>query len=419
MTQTIYIQSYDNGLTLVAEQMDWLESAAISLNVECGFSRDPADKLGLANLTCEMVQRGCGSRTSRQFVETLENLGVDHSSSVSAVHTTYSAALVADKLGEVLPIFADLVRRPHLPEEQFEDARQVCIHELRSIEDDFAQRTMQELRRRHYGDPLGRNAQGTQESIQRLTIDDVRTFYEQGYGPQNAILSVAGKFDWQQLEQTVRRLFSDWQPQPLGELVEVPPTRGYTHLAHETNQTHIAIAYPSVSYRDPDYFQARGAIGILSDGVSSRLFTEVREKRGLCYTVSAYCHSFYDRGSVLCYAGTTTERAQETLDVVLAEIRRLSEGVSADEVQRMQARIKSGLIMQQESSGTRSSAIAGDWYYWKRVRLIDELKREIDRLSPESIGEFLARHVPREFTIVTLGAKPLEVPLGISATHTS
>ncbi len=117
------------------------------------------------------------------------------------------------------------------------------------------------------------------------------------------------------------------------------------------------------------------------------------------------------------YAGTTTERAQETLDVFLSEIERLREGIEPDELRRVQARIKSGLIMQQESSGSRSSAIAGDWYYWGRVRLIDELKQRIDSLTCDSINQFLATHPPSDFTVVTLGAEALEVPLGISAPH--
>ena len=119
-------------------------------------------------------------------------------------------------------------------------------------------------------------------------------------------------------------------------------------------------------------------MGVLSDGMSSRLFTEVREKRGLCYTVYASCHSLKDRGSVICYAGTTTERAQETLDVMFAELVRLEQGIQPDELHRLKARIKSSLIMQQESSTSRSGSIAADWYYLNRVRTLDELGAIID-----------------------------------------
>ena len=155
-------------------------------------------------------------------------------------------------------------------------------------------------------------------------------------------------------------------------------------------------------------------MGVLSDGTSSRLFNEVREKRGLCYAVHAHCHSFRDRGSVICYSGTTTDRAQETLDVVIEELTRLVHGIEAQELDRLKARIKSALIMQQESSAARSGSIAADWYYLERVQTLEEIGRIIDELSCDSINAYLAEHPPSNFTIVTVGEKQLEMPLGIS-----
>jgi predicted Zn-dependent peptidase len=160
--------------------------------------------------------------------------------------------------------------------------------------------------------------------------------------------------------------------------------------------------------------QARGAVGVLSDGMSSRLFTEIRENRGLVYAVSAACHSLHDRGSVLCYAGTTTERAQETLDVLTAELLRLADGIQEDELKRLKARIKSALIMQQESSTSRSRSIAFDWYHLGRIRSLDEVGGLVDGLTCESINAYLAEHPPQDMAAVTLGEKPLETPLGIS-----
>ncbi len=185
-------------------------------------------------------------------------------------------------------------------------------------------------------------------------------------------------------------------------------------MNHESNQTQVGIGFESLPYRDPDYFQAWGAVGVLSGGMSSRLFTEVREKRGLCYTVYATHHTLRDRASVLCYAGTSADRAQETLDVMLAELIRLAKGIEPEELSRLKARIKSALIMQQESSSARSSAIARDWYHLERVRTLDEVGALVDGLTRESINAYLAAHPPRDFTIVTLGPKPLEVPVGIS-----
>lgn len=411
MTDPIQIHEYENGLALVTQRMDWLESAAFSLLVPAGCSRDPGDRLGLGNFACEMVQRGCGDRDSRQFVTDLENLGVDHNSSVANAHTSFSGAMPADKLDQAIAIYADLVQRPHLPESQLEDARLSCIQEIRALEDDLAQRAMLELRRRQYGDPFGRHTQGTLESIERISLADIQQHVRTHYRPNGAILSAAGKIDFPRLRDQVGELFAGWKPQQPPELVETSVERAYGHIAHESSQTHIAVAYPSVRYGDPAYYQARGAVGVLSDGMSSRLFTEVRENRGLCYAVYAVCHTVKDRGSVMCYAGTTTERAQETLDVVLEELKKLRSGIQPDELQRLKARLKSALIMQQESSSSRSGSIAADWYYLNRVQTLDEVRQIVDSLTCDSINEYLLAHPPADFLVVTLGQQPLEMSI--------
>lgn len=394
--------------------MAWLESVAFMILVPAGCAREPAELTGLGSFTGEMVQRGSGSRNSRQFIEDLEALGVDSSSAVSNGHASFGGAMPAENVYDALSIYADLVRRPHLPADQVEDSRLGCLQEVRALEDDLAQRVMLELRRRRYPEPWGRASQGTMESIRRITIDDIRGHFESCYRPNEAILSVAGKIDWPRLKDYVAKLLGDWQPGELPPVNETPAAGGRLHIAHESNQTHIGVSYPSVPYRDPNYFQARGAVGVLSDGMSSRLFTEVREKRGLCYAVGASSHSLLDRGAVFCYSGTSADRAQETLNVLLAELTRLAEGIQPDELSRLKAQIKSSLIMQQESSRSRSASIAGDWYHLGRVRTLEEVSQIIDGLSCESINSYLAAHPPRDFSIVTLGPSELETPGALS-----
>src|SRR5205085_3444214 len=135
---------------------------------------------------------------------------------------------------------------------------------------------------------------------------------------------------------------------------------------------------------------------------------EVREKRGLVYTVHAYLHSLRDRGAILSYAGTTAERAQETLDVMLAELKKLFDGITADEIDRLKGRIKRALIIQQESSPSRAGAIALDWYYLTRVRTMSELSGIIDDLTADTINAYLSSHRPTHFTITTLGRDKLQ-----------
>ena len=409
VTNAILSHIFDNGLVLVAEPIPSLESAAFSFLVPAGCSYDPRARSGLAALTCEMTLRGAGDRNNRQFLEELERLGVERGESVTDSHSSFRGATLAKSLLPAFELFADLLLRPLFPADQLEAARQVALQELRSIEDEPSQRVMLELRKRQYPYPHGRSSHGEQAALEATTLDDIRQFHAANYRPNGAIIGVAGRFDWEQLKSRVGKLFANWQPK--NGAVEKDEAAGamLAHVPHESHQTQIGIAYGSVPYRDPDYFQAWGAVGVLSGGMSSRLFTEVREKRGLCYTVYATQHSLRDRGSVLCYAGTSSERAQETLDVTLGELTRLAKGVEAAELQRLKARIKSGLIMQQESSSSRSGSIALDYYHLGRVRSLDEVSKIIDDLSCDSINAYLSRHPPKDFRVVTLGPAALRV----------
>ena len=409
MPQSILSHEFPNGLVLVAEPMGSLESAAFTFLVPAGCVHEPADRNGLAALACEMALRGCGSRDSREFIQALENLGVQRGESISAMHSGFSGATLAKNLPATLEIYADLLRRAHLPDDQLDAGRQTVIQELRAIEDEPSHKVMLELRRRYFPDPWGRPSEGNLEALEAVTMGEIRNHYERLFQPRGAIVGVAGRIEWEPLVDLVGRLFGDWRPREVSPPVAGPRGPRRDHLHHDSNQTQIAIAYESVPYRHPDYFQASGAVGVLSGGMSSRLFSEVREKRGLCYSVYASYHTLRDQACVLCYAGTTSQRAQETLDVTLGELRRLAAGVEPGELARLKTRVKSSLVMQQESSSARSSAVARDWYHLGRVRTLDEVGQLVDALTCESINSYLKRNPPRDFTILTLGSLPLQV----------
>ncbi len=409
----LFEHRFDNGLVLLAEPMPWLRSAAFTVLLPAGCQYDPPSRFGLASLTCDMIQRGCGSRDNRTFIEDLELLGADYGVSASVYHTVIGGTVPHTQLGETLGVFADVVCQPWLPSAQLDDAKMVCYQEIRSLEDDLAHRAMHALRMRYYGDPLGRNSSGQIEGIEAITIDEVRGFCGSHFRSGQTVISVAGNIDWPRLQDEVGRLFA---PMPSGEAPAVavsPPSHGSEHISYDSQQTHICLAYPSAAYREPNYFRARGAVGVMSDGLSSRLFYEVREKRGLCYTVFATLHSLRDRACVLCYAGTGADRAQETLDVIVQQFQRLREGITHDELTRLKVQIRSGLVMQQESSRSRAASMAGDWFHLGRVRSMDEVSRLVNDLSIDDVNEYLRDHPPLTCDVVTLGPRPLEIPNGV------
>jgi predicted Zn-dependent peptidase len=399
-----------NGLVLLAEPVATVESAAFTFLAPCGCSNDPAERLGLTSMLSDMVLRGAGPRDSRALINDLEVLGVERGESVGISQTSFSGATLAENLEDALRIYADIIQRPHLPQDQLEASRLVCLQEIRGVEDEPAQKLMDELRRRTYPDPWGRASHGDEAGVNAATLSEVHRQWSHYYRPNGAILGVAGKVDWDRLVEHVESLFGAWKAVDAMPDVERAPAATTPHIDFDGNQCHIGIAFPSVPYRDPKYLQAWAAVGVLSGGMSSRLFTEVREKRGLCYSVSASLQTQLTRARVLCYAGTTAERAQETLDVTYSELLRLRQGVEQSELGRLKARIKSGLIMQQESTSARSGSIARDWYHLGRVRSLDELGRQVDELTAHSINEYLDEHPPSNFTFATLGPQPLNIP---------
>jgi predicted Zn-dependent peptidase len=389
--------------------MDHVRSAALNFLVPAGCVYDPPESLGMATVLAEMITRGAGERSSRELSLALDNLGLDRDESVGQLHMRFWGATLARNLGAALEIYADILRRPHLAAEEIDAVRALAIQDILSLEDEPRQKVMVELRRRVWPHPLGQDRRGTVKGLKSLTPAKVRKHYERLFGPKNTIISVAGNIDWPLLKDQVEHLFGDWQGGNEGALKLGKAPGARTHIAKDTTQTQIAIAYPSVPFGHPQYYAAQGAVQVLSGGMAARLFTEVREKRGLCYSVWASYQTFKDRASVLCYAGTTNERAQETLDVTLGELLRLVDGITDEEVERVRAGLKSSVIMQEESTSARAGALASDWYYLGRVRSMDEIQQAIDTLSPRTILQHVKKYPPRDFTIVTLGPKPLKL----------
>jgi predicted Zn-dependent peptidase len=408
VAQDVYQHTLKNGLTLLAERMEHVRSAALNFLVPAGCVYDLPAHPGSASVLSDLITRGAGARDSRELSLALDNLGLDRDESVGSMHMRFWGATLARNLPAALEIYADVLRRPHLPEEEMDAVKALALQDLQGLEDEPRTKVLVELKRRHYPPPLGQDRRGTVEGIEGLTADVLRRHYRRLFQPRGTILSVAGNIDWQPLRDQVERLFGDW---PAGE--ETPlhvgtAPRQSEHLTKETTQTQIGIAYPSVPIGDRDYYAALGAVNVLSGGMSARLFTEVREKRGLCYAVWATYQTFKDRASVIAYAGTTNERAQETLDVTLGELKRLQEGIEEEEVERVRAGLKSSQIMQEESTSARAGTLASDWYYLGRVRSFDEIQAAINGLTPAGIVAHLRRCPPGDFTIVTLGPKPLQ-----------
>jgi predicted Zn-dependent peptidase len=405
----IHSHSLPNGLTLLAERMPHVRSAAFHLLVPAGAAHDPTGKHGLAGLVCDLMTRGAGSRDSRQLSDALDNLGVDRGESTGTLNVQLSGATLSRNLLPTLELYADVLRRPHLPEDELDAAKSLSLQDIQSIEDEPQRKVMIELRKRYYPDPLGRDNRGTAEGVAAATIDDVRAQHARLYHPRDVILAVAGDIDWPALKGKVEELFGDWKPgsRPTIDPGPMKPQSG--HIAKDLDQTQIALAYPSVPIGHADFYAARGMVGVLSQDMSSRLFTNVREKHGLCYSVYASYETFRDRASIVGYAGARPELAQETLDRTLAEFRDLANGIEEEELDRVKVGLKSALIMRQESTGARAGAMASDWYFLGRVRPLEEVQAAVNALTVPMIIDYARRYPAKDVTVVTLGPAALRV----------
>jgi predicted Zn-dependent peptidase len=408
--QLVHQHTLRNGLVLLAERMEHVRSAAFNFLVPAGCAYDPPGRLGIASVLADMITRGAGDRDSRALSLALDGLGVDRDESVGAINMRFWGSTLARNVPAALDVYADIILRPHLPAEELDPVKALAIQDIESLEDSPQQKVMIELRRRYYPSPLNKDRRGTIEDIESLTVEGVREQYRRLFRPNGAILSVAGNVEWEPLKAQVERLFGSWERREERDITPAAHAPESAHLSKETAQTHIALAFPSAPVGHADYYSARAAEGVLSGGMSARLFTEVREKRGLCYSVGVRHETFRDRGTMVGYAGTGAERAQETLDVTMAELRKLKDGVTDDEIDRVKAGLKSSLIMQDESTSARAGVIASDWYFLGRVRSFDEIQAAIDGLTPRAVVEYLAHFPVKDVTLVTLGPKPLTMP---------
>lgn len=398
-----------NGMILLGEPMEAVESVAFGFMLPAGAARLPGGCCGASNVIADWIFRGAGDKDSRQLSDAIDGLGLVRGRSVGSSHIAIGAALESGNLAEALSLYADIILKSSLKDDQFELAKQLAIEEVLSLDDDPRQKVMLKLREQFYPSPLGRSTVGNIAELESLTAQISKQIIKDKFNLSQAIFTVAGKYCFNAICQQMEALFES-EPKENGRSTMLGPNQGkYTHINNDGAQVHIGLMTETVKPTDEDYYNARIAISVLSGGMSARLFTEVREKRGLCYAIGARYHGLKEAAGVMCYAGTTPDKAQQTLDCVIGEFKRLGEGITEDEIARAKVGLKSALILQSESSSSRAGAIGSDHYILGRVRSLDEIKDKIEATSVDSVLAFLGANPFGEFTVVTIGPKQVNI----------
>jgi predicted Zn-dependent peptidase len=397
-----------NGMIILGEPMDEVESVSFCFLLPAGNAFYPAGCCGAGKVISDWIQRGAGKRNNRQFNDALDEIGVHSGGSVSEEHFTLTAALEAGNLAAAMNLYADMLICPTLEDQEFEPSRQLALHELAGLDDDPQHKVMLLTKEQFYPSPWNSPAEGRAKDLQELMPQQCRDLIQTRFDWSQCIFSVAGKYDFSAVCDLLESRFADLTP-----TANPRPTCGsrgtrYIHQANEGAQVHIGMMAQAPSNRDERYYDILAAVSVLSGGMSSRLFTEVREKRGLCYAVGARYHSLKDTAGISCYTGTMPEKAQEAFNVIMEQFRMLQQGIQDDELQRAKTGFKSKLIMQTESTQARSASIAGDYSYFGRVRPISEIRRKIDLITVSSVLDFLCANPFNVFTVATIGPKEIQ-----------
>jgi predicted Zn-dependent peptidase len=359
----------------------------------------------------ELILRGAAGRSSRDIADAYDLLGVSRDASLETFHLRLSATFLGARFEHAAPLLVSAIRDPALAEDAVDPSRQLALQSLKGLVDEPQSRVMYAAREFHAPDPINRSGLGTEEGLAAITRDDLVNYWNARAVPTGSIIAVAGAVEPDHVASVLNAQLAGWTGAAEDVQWSGEGPRGYHHVQSTSEQTHIAVIHDAPAEASDDAILERLAVAVLSGGMSGRLFTEVREKRGLCYAVSAGYASAKDYGRVVAYSGTTPDRAQETLDVLVAELRRINDeagAVDQSELDRARIGLKSRLVMSGESTSARAGALAADIARLGRPRSLGEIAAEIDNVTLDDLSAYLARRTLGKLTVCTLGPKELK-----------
>lgn len=395
-----------SGLTVAFERRA-TPGFSFHLRLPLGSAHDPAGQEGTAGLVEEWLYKGAGDLSARQFQDALDDLGVRRGGGSDAEATFFSGSGLGGDLAEALALFADLVRRPSLPEDELPVLLDLARQDLESLQDSPAERLGLAARQLIFAQSgYAHPTSGTLSGLAQITPASARAFWERS-GARGSILSVVADTEAQAVFDLVGRLFGDWQPGDARPVKVHPQLGGSAHLHDDSQQTHFTLTGRGISPLSPDWFAWHLALTALSGGSASRLFHAVREERGLAYTVHAGPQVIGGEALLSGYAASTPQRAPETLSVVLAELQRWRAGLTQAEFERARNALTASTVFGSESIRARSGGMARDLALFGRVREPGEMSAEIETLTLGKVNAFLDSYDPGPLGVVSIGPQPL------------
>lgn len=389
---SVNIHTLSNGFRIVTENMPGLQSATLGIWVEAGGRHERAEQNGIAHFLEHMAFKGTKTRSALEIAEAIEDVGGYINAYTSREMTAYYARVLAGDVPLALDVISDILLNPVFDEGEIEVERGVILQEIGQALDTPDDVLFDWLQEDAYPDqPLGRTILGPEERVKSFSRADLAGFVREHYGPDQMILAAAGAVDHDELVIRAEALFGHLvtSASPAAE-----PARyqgGERRKLKDLEQAHFALAFESPAYRDPEIYTAQVYAGAMGGGMSSRLFQEIREKRGLCYTIFMQAGAFSDSGLMTVYAGTSAEDVGALAGLTMDELMRAAEDMTAAEVGRARAQMKAGLLMGLESPSNRAERLARMVSIWGRVPGVGEVVEKIDAVGVAEVRDFAGR----------------------------
>ena len=393
------------GIELALLPLHGRQTVSAQIRFLVGFVDEPQDRLGLNHLVEQTISKGTADRSGRELSDAFDAIGVGWSSWAARESTGYQFTCLPEFVEQSLELHAEFLRRPTFPQDAVEVAIENHVQEIDHLEDDPHDLSSKLFNRQVYGPVLGRYALGDKETLRAIATADVLSHWRKYYHAGRIQISMAGAIDAPQIERKINSLFSEYgSAEQAGRQRQRYLFEAMTSHHHkDLEQEHIGICYPGAPLDDPGRYAQAVAIGVLSGGMSGRLFSEVREKQGLVYWVTA--HTEHPRGIGIVYLGasTTPERCEATYKTLLREIDRLSEDLEESELRRAITGIVSKFETRGEVTRARCNALAEDIFHHGRVVPMAEKIAKVQAVTVEDVNAYLDNFPRDRLSVLTLG----------------
>jgi len=388
---SVQLHTLSNGFRIVTEHMPGLKSASIGIWVNAGGRHEAPEQNGIAHFLEHMAFKGTARRTALEIAEAIEDVGGYINAYTSREMTAYYARVLENDVPLALDVISDILLHPAFDRREIEVERGVILQEIGQALDTPDDIIFDWLQEASYPDqPLGRTILGPSERVAGFGEQDLRKFVGQYYGPEQMILSAAGAIDHDAIVATAERLFGHLPARNAPKVHAGVFTGGEHRVEKVLEQAHFTLALEAPGYRDPAVYTSQIYSMVLGGGMSSRLFQQAREKRGLCYTIFAQAGSFADTGMLTLYAGTSGEDVAALADLSIDEIRRSADDMTEVEIARARTQLKAGLLMGLESPSSRCERLARMVAIWDRVPSLEETIDRIDAVTVNKAKDYAA-----------------------------